>query len=103
MSTTNKGDAHTTKNTHHMGHDDRLSIARSYLLPTKSQHGLSNLSKCSFGYINLDGERQRMMLCMLLVFFSIHSVNMNVEIIIPAHVAEKHTTLSQLHISFIFM
>ena len=51
----------------------------------------------------LDSDRYRMLLCIMLAFFAIHTTNMNVETIIPTHVSHKHKTINQTQVSFIIM
>ena len=51
----------------------------------------------------LDSDRKKILLCILLAFFAIHTTNKNVETIIPTHVSHKHFSLNQTQVSFIIV
>ncbi len=66
--------------------------------PPKEYDAVSDIS-----ISQLDSERWRMLICILVAFFAIHSTNRNVDTIIPTHVGHKHKQLTELNVSFIIM
>lgn len=52
---------------------------------------------------HLQRERRNLLWCMLIALFTIQSVNMNVEAIVPTHIEHHHPSLNEIHVSFILM